>query len=78
MLAQKNCLITYNIERLKLALAEKITPGHESPTIMPLEDPTWVAVTALIPTNRQSDIMDALIDIGAKSILITPLSNCRF
>ena len=77
-LAQKNCMISYNIERSKLALAERITPGHESPTITPLEDAAWVAVNALIPTNRVSDIMDQLIDIGARSILIFSLINCRF
>jgi ATP phosphoribosyltransferase len=37
ILAQQNCLITYNVERKNLHLAEKITPGHESPTVMPLE-----------------------------------------
>ena len=77
-IAQQNCLITYNVERAKLPLAEKITPGHESPTVMPLEDTAWVAVSALIPTKKAGEIMDELHAIGATSMLITALHNCRF
>jgi ATP phosphoribosyltransferase len=76
--ATQNCLITYNVERSKQAEAMQITPGHESPTIMPLEDPGWISVSALIGTKNVSEVMDRLIEIGAKSILVTALANCRF
>ena len=55
----------------------KITPGHTSPTIQPLEDEAWAAVKCLISKKGVHEKMDALIEIGATDILITSIANCR-
>lgn len=78
LIATKTCMISYNIPKAFLEKAQEITPGKESPTVMALQDPKWVAVQALVQSKGVSSIMDALVDIGAKSILITEVSNCRF
>jgi ATP phosphoribosyltransferase len=46
--AQEYQMVTYNIERSKIKLAELITPGKRSPTVSPLEDSAWCAVSALV------------------------------
>jgi len=71
-------LLTYNIERINLAEAVKITPGHESPSLVPLQDEAWVAVSAMVKSKEVAEIMDALSALGARSILVTPITNCRF
>lgn len=76
--ATQNCMLTYNIARALLAEAVKITPGHESPTVMPLEDSKLVSVGALVRKDEVAEVMDRLKAIGASSILQTDIANCRF
>ena len=78
ILATKHSMISYNLQRDQLRLAIKITPGHESPTVMPLDDSNMVSITALIATKDAADIMDQLKDIGAQSIVMLDVTNCRF
>lgn len=77
MLAQKYCYISYNVSKKNLAAAEAITPGHESPSVTELANKEWVSVSAMVKTSEVSDIMDNLHELGAKSILVFDLSNCR-
>lgn len=70
-------MVTYNVARTNLAEAEKITPGKLSPTVTPLENPDWVAVSALVKKKESADVMDALIELGAKDILLTPIIGSR-
>lgn len=76
--AQRSCMISYNISREKLVDAIKITPGHDSPTITPLEDARYVSVSALVKKSDVAEIMDRLHAIGATSILQFDIANCRF
>ncbi len=48
VIAQRYSLLEYNIPREKLAQAEGITPGYNSPTINPLEDNDWCAVRVMV------------------------------
>lgn len=64
-------MVTYNVERSRLQLAEKVTPGKCSPSILPLEDPDWVAVSALIRRSFAHNIMDELEALGAQDIILT-------
>eukprot|EP00039_Didymoeca_costata_P031342 m.34270 g.34270 ORF g.34270 m.34270 type:complete len:305 (-) comp8695_c0_seq2:1165-2079(-) len=75
--SKKTSMMAYNIEKSKLELARGITPGEQSPTISNLEDPNWVSVTVLVRTNDVADIMDSLQEIGAKSLIVFDVSNCR-
>lgn len=67
----------YNILRIKLPEATAITPGRRAPTISPLEEQGWVAVSAMVEKNKCADVMDKLKTIGAEDILIFNLDNCR-
>ena len=75
--AGKYSMITYNVPRSLLPVAKQITPGNRSPTISPLEDPEWVAVSAMVAKAKAAEIMDQLQAIGAVDILLTDIANCR-
>eukprot|EP00732_Lithocolla_globosa_P005582 Lithocolla_globosa_v1_NODE_5858_length_1174_cov_9.339589.p1 type:complete len:298 gc:universal NODE_5858_length_1174_cov_9.339589:1109-216(-) len=75
--ATKLQMINYNVARAKLADAKIVTPGKKSPTISPLEDPDYVAVSALVAKNDSAEIMDKLQAIGATDILLFDMANCR-
>jgi ATP phosphoribosyltransferase len=70
-------LLEYNVPRARLADAEKITPGFNSPTINALEDDDWCAVQAMVKRNDVIAVMDQLEAIGATAILETRISSCR-
>ncbi|KAF8161833.1 ATP phosphoribosyltransferase [Mycena galopus ATCC 62051] len=67
----------YNIPRIKLSAATALTPGRRAPTISPLEEEDWVAVSSMVEKNKIAGIMDELMKIGAADILIFNLDNCR-
>eukprot|EP01065_Artemidia_motanka_P028684 TRINITY_DN3422_c0_g1_i1.p1 TRINITY_DN3422_c0_g1~~TRINITY_DN3422_c0_g1_i1.p1 ORF type:complete len:340 (+),score=103.08 TRINITY_DN3422_c0_g1_i1:78-1022(+) len=75
--AKRYRMVTYNCHRDILAECEKITPGQTAPTVMPLEDKSWVSVTAMVPSGEVHDKMDRLADVGAKAIFLTEISNTR-
>lgn len=75
--AQKYVLCTYNINRSALPAATKIAPGRRAPTVNPLDEEDWVAVSVMIPNGNKGQIMDDLWDVGARDILITKIENTR-
>lgn len=75
--AKRNSMLTYNIPRSIIETAKKITPGAKSPTISPLDDPTWVSVTVMVPTKSLSGVMDELEEIGATDLIVFNIENCR-
>ncbi|PQO42392.1 ATP phosphoribosyltransferase [Blastopirellula marina] len=77
VIARDYSLLEYNIPREKLAAAEAITPGFNSPTINPLEDNAWCAVRAMVKRKDAIDAMERLEQIGASAILQTNIANCR-
>lgn len=70
-------LCLYNIQRESLEKAISITPGRRAPTIAPLEESGWVAVSVMVENKNLADVMDELVDCGAEDILVTKLENCR-
>ncbi|MEK7393448.1 MAG: ATP phosphoribosyltransferase [Fibrobacterota bacterium] len=77
MIAQTYRLVEYNIPRARLAEAEKITPGFQSPTVTALEDNSWCAVRALVPQKSLGKVMDDLEALGATAIIQFGIENCR-
>jgi ATP phosphoribosyltransferase len=77
VVARTYSLLEYNIPKSKLADAEKITPGYNSPTVSALEDAQWCAVQVMVKRKEVIDVMDKLEAIGAKAILETQIINCR-
>ena len=77
VIARSYSLLEYNVARSKLAEAEKITPGFNSPTINPLEDPLWCAVRVMVRRKEVIEVMEKLEALGASAILETQINNCR-
>ena len=77
VIAQGYSLLEYNIPSEKLAQAEEITPGYNSPTINPLEDNDWCAVRVMVKSSQVSTVMNQLDELGASAILETQINNCR-
>ncbi len=77
VIARSWSLLEYNVPRGRLAEAEKITPGFNSPTVMALEDPEWCAVRAMVRRGEVHAIMERLEAIGASAIIETQITNCR-
>ncbi|MBX3415480.1 MAG: ATP phosphoribosyltransferase [Pirellulales bacterium] len=77
VIARAYSLLEYNIARTKLAQAEQITPGFNSPTVSSLEDPGWCAVRVMVRRNEVIEIMDQLEALGASAILEMQIKNCR-
>ncbi|KAG0246814.1 hypothetical protein B0O80DRAFT_453084 [Mortierella sp. GBAus27b] len=75
--AQKYVYIRYNIERKHLNEVSAITPGRQAPTVSPLEDPEWVAVSSMVLKKQVAQTMDELEAIGAHDILLFDIQNCR-
>jgi ATP phosphoribosyltransferase len=70
-------LCQYNILRQKLHEATAVTPGRRAPTISPLDDGEWVAVSSMVERTKVADAMDRLVAVGAEDVLIIKLDNCR-
>jgi ATP phosphoribosyltransferase len=77
VIARAYSLLEYNVPGAKLAEAEKITPGFESPTVNKLEEPGWFAVRAMVKSSDVITIMERLETLGASAILETTIKNCR-
>ncbi len=77
VIARAYSLLEYNVPEAKLAEAEKITPGFESPTVNKLEEPGWYAVRAMVKSSEVITIMERLEVLGASAILETTINNCR-
>jgi ATP phosphoribosyltransferase len=75
--ANKYVVCQFNIARDGLPLARQIAPGRRAPTVSPLEEAGWVAVSSMIEKKNCANIMDELMNIGAEDILIFNLDNCR-
>jgi ATP phosphoribosyltransferase len=75
--ARKYIVCQYNVRRATLSAATAVTPGRRAPTISPLEDPEWVAVSAMVDRSGMADTMDQLVSVGAEDILIFNLDNSR-
>lgn len=70
-------LLEYNVPRVRLAEAEKVTPGFNSPTVSALEAADWCAVRVMVRRSEVIAIMERLEALGASAILETRITNCR-
>jgi ATP phosphoribosyltransferase len=77
VIARSYSLLEYNVPKAKLPMAEKITPGFNSPTISSLEDPAWCAVRVMVRRSEVITIMERLEHLGASAILEMAITNCR-
>lgn len=77
VIARDYSLLEYNVPREKLADAESITPGFNSPTVNALEDKLWCSVRVMVKRRDVIEAMERLEELGASAIIETPISNCR-
>ncbi|KAI9674406.1 MAG: ATP phosphoribosyltransferase (ATP-PRTase) (ATP-PRT) [Caeruleum heppii] len=75
--AQQYVLCQYNIRRSALGTARDITPGRRAPTVTPLEEEGWVAVSSMVEKKKIAPVMDQLTTVGAQDILVLAISNSR-
>lgn len=75
--ARQYVLLDYDVKKSDIDAACAITPGLESPTISPLQNPEWVAVRAMVKRAATNEIMDQLWALGARGILVTDIHACR-
>lgn len=75
--AREYVMMDYDVPVDLAEAACAITPGLESPTVSPLQDPSWVAVRSMVPRRQTNRVMDELYDLGARAILVTDIAACR-
>lgn len=75
--ARQYVLLDYDVKKVDIEAACAITPGLESPTISPLQNPEWFAVRAMVLRSATNEIMDQLWALGARGILVTDIHACR-
>lgn len=75
--AREYVVLDYDCPAAIVEQATRITPGIESPTISPLQDPEWVAVRALVRSNDINAKMDELYELGARALLVSALHAAR-
>lgn len=77
LVARQFVLMDYDLPANLLDQATAISPGLESPTVSPLQDPKWVAVRAMVRRGDQHDVMDRLYALGARAILVSSIHAAR-
>ena len=77
LVARQFVLMDYDLPVSLLEQASAISPGIESPTVSPLQDPEWVAVRAMVPRADQHEVMDRLYALGARAILVSSIHAAR-
>jgi ATP phosphoribosyltransferase len=77
LVARQYVLMDYDLPLALIEAASAITPGLESPTVSPLRDRDWVAVRVMVPRQDTNQVMDALYDLGARAILVSPIHAAR-
>jgi ATP phosphoribosyltransferase len=77
MVAHQYVLMDYDLPAELLDAATAVTPGLESPTVSPLRDSGWVAVRVMVPRADTNQVMDALYEVGARAILVSPIHAAR-
>lgn len=77
LVARQYVLIDYDVPVALLEAATKVTPGIESPTVSPLQDPAWVAVRSMVRRVDTNQVMDQLHAVGARAILVSAIHAAR-
>ncbi|MFK7897214.1 MAG: ATP phosphoribosyltransferase [Myxococcota bacterium] len=75
--AGRYTMLEYNCPAARVDEAAAITPGYSSPTIVPLQDPEWLAVKVLVEKDSTQSVIDALEGVGCVAILETDLRHAR-
>jgi ATP phosphoribosyltransferase len=67
--------IMMNAPRSALPQIQESLPGMTSPTVMPLADPSMIAVHSAIPESVFWEVIESLKQAGAQDILVLPVEK---
>lgn len=73
--ARRKKYIMMNAPADALHLIKGVIPGMQSPTVMPLADPTLIAVHAVVDADAVWALLAPLKAVGATSILVMPIEK---
>ncbi|MCL2844327.1 MAG: ATP phosphoribosyltransferase [Chitinivibrionia bacterium] len=77
IIANQYVMIEYDIFKENMEAAKKLTPGIESPTVMPLSQDGWFAIKSMAKSKGVNKLLDDLHEIGAKGIIVSEIKVCR-
>lgn len=67
--------VLMNLPSDRLEAATAMLPGMRSPTVLPLAQPGWCSIHAVIPRRELWDTIEKLKGIGAEGILVLTMEN---
>jgi ATP phosphoribosyltransferase len=73
--ARKYRYVMFNIAADAVAAVGRLLPGCKSPTVVPLAEPGYVAVHAMVMEEMFWDIVEKLRACGAADIIVTPVEK---
>ena len=73
--AQDKKYVMMNVPKNQIATITEVLPGVKSPTVIPLSDPDWCALHAVIDEKRFWEIIGQLKELGAQGILVSPIEK---
>jgi ATP phosphoribosyltransferase len=77
LVALSYMMVEYDAPAHALKEACALTPGIASPTVIPLQDPNWYSVKAMIRKSDAHRTMDQLSDLGCKGIVLFQMESAR-
>ena len=75
LIADDKKSVRMNAPKANLDEIVKVLPGLKSPTIIPLADPEWCSVHAVLDEKHFWEIVGQLKALGAEGILVTPIEK---
>lgn len=75
LIAEDKKYVRMNAPKANLDEIVKVLPGLKSPTIIPLADPEWCSVHAVLDEKHFWEIVGQLKALGAEGILVTPIEK---
>ena len=75
LIADDKKYVRMNAPKANLDEIVKVLPGLTSPTIIPLADPDWCSVHAVLDEKHFWEIVGQLKALGAEGILVTPIEK---
>jgi ATP phosphoribosyltransferase len=73
--AEDKKYVMMNVPKARLKEILAVLPGIKSPTVVPLAEPDWCSVHAVLDEKSFWEIIGKLKSLGAQGILVTPIEK---
>lgn len=73
--AEDKKYVMMNVPKARLEEILAVLPGIKSPTVVPLAEPDWCSVHAVLDEKSFWEIIGKLKSLGAQGILVTPIEK---